>query len=577
MNNDLTHLSYTLYNNPGVHALFLGSGVSRNAGIPTGWEIIVDQIKQLAVAYKEDPGEDPTAWYREKFSKEADYSDILESVTSTPEERINLLKRYFEPTEEEFEEGLKRPTKAHRAIAKLIKAGTFKVVVTTNFDRLLENALKDEGIEAVVISNASQIENVQPIVHNKITILKINGDYLDTKFLNIKSELTGYDEKLNLLLRYIFENFGLITVGWSSVWDIAIVDLLKSSNKFRYSNCFTYKGKASPELEELCRFRQGNLLGIADADSFFTELMDNVDALSRFQSDHPLTLELAIAKLKKFVVKQEFEIQLHDMMIAATDDIISSFNSHPFPGTPSEEFFKTELEYIFNTLYPLNRLLSTGIYWGKDYHHKLWLKIIKKFSNPASRAGSYHMWGQMERLPLLILLYSAGIASILAEDFIFLGKLLSLKQRDKYGDKETPMIEEVNAISSLENKYAQILYKPSNKHTPTSEFLFERLQKCFYELGAEEFPYTDSFDYFEYALSLLYLKQIEGNWFPLGRFGWRTKSGYRRETAITRKEKEASEKKEEFELVNAFLFENYAEFEKNHGEIMSQLKEMRFF
>jgi hypothetical protein len=30
-------------------------------------------------------------------------------------------------------------------------------------------------------------------------------------------------------------------------------------------------------------------------------------------------------------------------------------------------------------------------------------------------------------------------------------------------------------------------------------------------MGIDEFLYTDSFDYFEYSLSLLYLKQLEGN------------------------------------------------------------------
>lgn len=67
------------------------------------------------------------------------------------------------------------------------------------------------------------------------------------------------------------------------------------------------------------------------------------------------------------------------------------------------------------------------------------------------------------------------IATILSGDFSFLGKLLTLKQRDKYGDNETPLIEDVNAIKSLENDYAQILYKPTRKYTPTSEFLFERM------------------------------------------------------------------------------------------------------
>lgn len=576
MNNDLTHLSYTLYNNPGVYTLFLGSGISRSAGIPSGWEIIIDQVEQLALIQKENTGNDPIKWYMDKFKAEPDYSNILESVTTTAEERVNMLKRYFEPTQTEFEDGLKRPTKAHQAIAKLIKAGIIKVVITTNFDRLLENALKDEGIEPVVISNPGQIENVQPLIHNRITLVKINGDYLESKFLNIRSELSEYDERTNVLLRFIFENFGLITVGWSAAWDHAIVDLLKSANKFRYSNCFTYKDKPTGELEELCKFRQGNLLAIDGADSFFSELMDNIDALTQFQSDHPLTLELAIAKLKKFIVKQEFEIQLHDMIIALTDDVVNSLNQHPFTGSPAEDTFKTELDFIFKAIYPINRLLSTGIYWGKDYHHNLWLKIIKKFSNPISRAGSYHMWGQLERFPVLILLYTAGISAILAEDFHLLGKFFSMKQREKYGDKDTPILEEVNAINSLESKYAQILYKPSTRHTPTSDLLFDQLQDCFVQLGADEHQYIDVFDYFEYTLSLLYLKQIEGNWFPLGRFGWRTKGGYRKETIITKKEKEALEKKETFELVNPHLFEDYAAFEKAHREIISQLATMRF-
>lgn len=577
MNNDLTHLSYTLFNNPGIYTLFLGSGVSRSAGIPTGWEIILDQVKQLAVIHKEEPGEDLVQWYTDKFKMAPDYSDILESVTSTAEERINVLKRYFEPTEEEFEEGLKRPTAAHRAIAKLIKLGIFKVVVTTNFDRLLENALKDEGIEPVVISSPGQIENVQPLVHNKITIVKINGDYLEARFLNIKSELKIYDERMNELLRFIFENFGLITIGWSAAWDHAIVDLLKSSNKFRYSNCFTFKGNSTTEIEDLCKFRQGNLLEITSADTFFTELLYNVEALKQFQSNHPLTLELAIAKLKKFIVKPEYEIQLNDMVLAIADDVITKINQHPFPGAPNEDGFKTELDFIFRSLDPLTRVMSIGIYWGKGSHHKVWLKVIKKFTNPISRAGSYHMWSQLERLPVLILLYTSGISAISSEDFVLLGKLFISKQRDKYGDGDTLLIEENNTIKSLENKYAQILYKPASRHTPTSDMLFDRLSDCISSLGLDEFQYIDIFDYFEYILSLMYLKHVNGSWFPLGRFGWRTKSGYRKETIITKKEKESSEQKEQFELINQYLFEDYSEFEKFSGELKSQLETMRFF
>jgi hypothetical protein len=48
-----------------------------------------------------------------------DYSQLLESLAGTPAERQAILRGYFEPTEEEREEGEKAPTPAHRAIARL--------------------------------------------------------------------------------------------------------------------------------------------------------------------------------------------------------------------------------------------------------------------------------------------------------------------------------------------------------------------------------------------------------------------------------------------------------------------------
>lgn len=35
---------------PGTYALLLGSGVSRAAGIPTGWEVTLDLVRKAAVA-----------------------------------------------------------------------------------------------------------------------------------------------------------------------------------------------------------------------------------------------------------------------------------------------------------------------------------------------------------------------------------------------------------------------------------------------------------------------------------------------------------------------------------------------
>ena len=60
-------------------------------------------------------------------------------------ERQQLLRAYFEPNDQEREEGEKEPTAAHRAIAALAAQGFIKVIITTNFDRLVETALREEG------------------------------------------------------------------------------------------------------------------------------------------------------------------------------------------------------------------------------------------------------------------------------------------------------------------------------------------------------------------------------------------------------------------------------------------------
>jgi hypothetical protein len=60
-------LAFTMYSSPGVYALLLGSGISRDAGIPTGWEITLDLIKKIAATEKEKP-KDFEKWYQERYN-----------------------------------------------------------------------------------------------------------------------------------------------------------------------------------------------------------------------------------------------------------------------------------------------------------------------------------------------------------------------------------------------------------------------------------------------------------------------------------------------------------------------------
>jgi hypothetical protein len=126
----ILRLAIALYHNKGAYALLLGSGVSRSAGIPTGWEIVLDLTRQVAASYGErcEAGEE-VAWYAEKFGQQPTYDALLDQVTGFKMERATLLGNYIEPRDEDISSDAKVPQAAHRAIARLVRGGYVRVIL----------------------------------------------------------------------------------------------------------------------------------------------------------------------------------------------------------------------------------------------------------------------------------------------------------------------------------------------------------------------------------------------------------------------------------------------------------------
>lgn len=294
----LTTLALSVYSNKGAYALLLGSGISRRAHIPTGWEVESRLIERIAATQGIFNEEDWHQWYINQYGKEANYSDLLEEMVKTPTERVRLMQNFFEPTTEEKELGWKLPTKAHRAIANLIREGYVKVVVTTNFDRLLEHALEEIGVHPQVIKNESDWNTATPIIHSKEpTIIKVNGDYLDCQFRNTTKELDDYPQILKGHLHGIFSDFGLVTCGWSAKWDKGLIKIITESQQPRYTSFFAEVGTFSEELQNLSESRDGELLRILGADEMFISLLEQVQALEKVNVSRTMSHDLFIAKI----------------------------------------------------------------------------------------------------------------------------------------------------------------------------------------------------------------------------------------------------------------------------------------
>jgi len=129
---------------------------------PQDGGVVTELVRRVAAV--EDPDSiveaagDPEKWWHEHHGGTLGYSTLLEAVAPTPAARQGLLADFFEPSDEEREQGIKTPSRGHLAIAELVKRGSVKVIITTNFDRLIEQALDAVGVASQVIARPEAVK-----------------------------------------------------------------------------------------------------------------------------------------------------------------------------------------------------------------------------------------------------------------------------------------------------------------------------------------------------------------------------------------------------------------------------------
>lgn len=522
-------LAFSVHANPGIYAVLVGSGISRSAKIPTGWEITLELVRKLAAITGDECGDDPAAWYQTKFSKAPDYAELLDGLAKTPAARQQLLKAYWEPTPEEREEGAKSPTSAHRAIATLVHKGFIRVIVTTNFDRLLETALADVGITPTVLSTSDEIHGALPLIHTDCTIVKVHGDYLDTRIKNTPDELSTYTTEFNTLLDKIFDEFGLIVCGWSADWDVALRTAITRAPSRRYAMYWAARGKPGTAAQELIAHRQGIQLPIDGADQFFNAIAQKVESLQAFSRPHPLSTEMAVASIKRFMSEDKFRIQHEDLILSELERVVASFGQDKFP---TQGNLKIDTQSVTQRvrayeghMASLCAMAVQAGYWAEQQHYRSWSKTLAHLSTAHRPSGGLATLLGYQKYPASLLLYCLGIGAVEAGKMDFIRDLCEIEIiRESY--KAKLAVQELPSSCLLEHGAdAKLLEGMSRHQVPLSEWMYQTCRPLFNRLIPNDARFTYVFDKFEILMALSFGKHSDRepswHWVPVGAFGYR--------------------------------------------------------
>ena len=522
----LTTLAFSMYSNKGAYALLLGSGISCSSGIPSGGEVEERLIQMLGASQGVTEQEDWHQWYRERYGQPASYSSLLGALATTSTERVPLMSPFFEPTEKEREFRRTEPTKAHQAIAQLAKEGYIRVILTTNFDRLLEEAFQAEGVTPQVINHEGAIAQATPLMHSdRPTIVKINGDYIDCKFRNTTEELDEYPEEMKQYLQRVFEDHGLVTCGWSGDWDKGLIRILKDAPRSRYGSFFTYVGEETEVLKSLSLSRGGKTMLIKGADELFSELFKKVMALKELPEGARMSQEKKIAGEKKSLLSEQYSTGLERMIenwgVKAYQQI-SEVAHYNFQLT--REAFEYYLKIHLSAVSPLLEAAVPTVRWGKASQIQLFGDILIKLctkewrNEENSRSVAIYLHG----LAPMLLLNALGIACVKYQRFKELNTILSStvsQENFRCNQRRFQLIAILGDVYWDDNKWHELI--GVNYIYPSSMFFLGHLRSLFKDCFTADSEYENVFYIWEHLKSLIfaYNRSHEEEFrLPLGNF-----------------------------------------------------------
>lgn len=290
-----------------------------------------------------------------------------------------------------------------------------------------------------------------------------------------------------------------------------------------------------------------------------------------------------IEKTKEFLSDSRYKIKLYDIFYQKLREVVSLLADDQFntQGVSfSEEEFLQRIKLYEDIVKGIQSMSVCVAYWGSSDHYQLLSKTIARVCDNFSPESGLAVWLNLRWYPVFLLLYSAGISAVSANNYNALAAILTTKVQSPRNTYET--IEVTLPVGDATVNLHDVFKKlpgHDQHYVPRSEYLFKLLQPGLDDLLFLGRDYEQMFDRFEVFLALVHA-ELEYNlenrvWGPLGRFGWKYKSRERSGDVYSEIVREANTLKDEWPPLKAGLFsgsiDRFLEVSSKFEELMKGL------
>jgi len=189
------------------YVLLAGAGISKDAGLPTSWDLMLATAELLRAGEAGSGGEDLEAWFLQSQYAKISYAELIGNLFPTAVEQQNFIREKLRANE---------PAEAHKLIAELARRGIIRCAITTNFDSLMEKSIESAGLTVQVIANDDDLKNSEPLIQCKsFRVYKPHGTMGVGRIRNTPADLQQLSTEMEAELSRVLSEHGLLVLGYS--------------------------------------------------------------------------------------------------------------------------------------------------------------------------------------------------------------------------------------------------------------------------------------------------------------------------------------------------------------------------
>ena len=367
------------------YILFAGAGVSKDAGIPTAWDLMLKTAGLLYAAdsKKVDRNINLEEWFISSKYAALEYSELIKLIYPHSPDQQSFLKQYL------MDHNI---GESHMAIAEMARRGIIRAIITTNFDHFIEKALEKLGLDIQVISTDEDLDNSEPLIHCKaVRLYKPHGTLGCGALKNTPKELESLSSLMEAELVRVMGEHGIIVLGYAGM-DSDIQKVFEKRRSSLYPVFWVDPNPPNGKIGAILKKSDFTYIHCKSAAKF---IQDYIELLGRLESIAPTTgISPSIPDVRKALATSEEPIgPLYSEFLA---NLFSDLQSSRPDFSKFSDYDEAIMDQINKGLPLLQRFIDAALLAAKysnasaaEELYSFFGKVLTTYTLPDGFSGSY--------------------------------------------------------------------------------------------------------------------------------------------------------------------------------------------